>query len=963
MKQWIICTSLLLMYTLSYTQTASIKQFTQLDGLKVSEVTEALLTHDSLWWIWEGDRTISKFNRYSFQNEEPDFNAYILYNKVIGKDFTLIRSSEEMLYYQDQKFTSLMPLLYDIYGNNGNVLGHRNDSIFTFSQQNLTFDYITDIKKLKITYPCIAEEDTITRYYHFTDDDDYYLTLDALVRVKKSTKQCQRVKNPYLTSHLHGISSLISMNQILRSKAEDTIKTSSFYINSSHLNLLNITPNSIEDLGIHKTDQSFSYESFEDLTIVKPSHEGLELFNPNVRFFSNENPEMARALHTITEDAQGNIWFGDYRGGWSKWDNKEVKKMSKVHRILPGAINIDGIIYYTFDNFEGKSFGKIQNGRISTITDGLQPISGYMIKEFSDGHIFSLSNKHGAVLFKKENFPISPLKELKPETGLRFKYALCADQDLSGRFWLSKDGLAVYDVGQDSLACWTKADSLDNYFGSITISCDSMGSLWGGSTKGLYHIPDIHEIDITDKNVFDHATLVPLPNSTNHRIFGMTQVDSFLVIGGISHISFLSLPSFYRDPSNPIIYQLIFGEDIQGGGAEQNCFLMDSKRRFWIGCQEGAIMIDWDHFKFDQTKNEIQLERIKIGNSILKNQHISEIIIPTDNRNMEVHFGPKKNPSLLKNIFFEYAFINDSGDTISYKNRDQNGVYKIDYIPPDKYKLNIKASKHGVIMDEVNIDVKAPYALLENPIFWALTGGFALLILASFYQLRSKNKDRIYRKDLKLSLANQSLQKTRLQAIIASFNPHFINNSLHWAQSRYSRDKVLTVLIGRLSENIQYIFQQTRKGKALHNLSDELRLVDNYIEIQKIRFSDEFEYHPPRHIHGFENLKVPIMQLQIHVENAIEHGLSNQELSGYVKVSIEDDGRHLRIIIEDDGCGRVMARSIGSQGTQSGTKMLNEVHEILNSINEEEISTEYIDNHLGQHGTKVIIKIPKTLIE
>ena len=113
------------------------------------------------------------------------------------------------------------------------------------------------------------------------------------------------------------------------------------------------------------------------------------------------------------------------------------------------------------------------------------------------------------------------------------------------------------------------------------------------------------------------------------------------------------------------------------------------------------------------------------------------------------------------------------------------------------------------------------------------------------------------------------------------------------------------------------------------------------------------------------HISVPIMQIQIHVENAIEHGLRNKVEPGFVKISIMDQNEYIIITVEDDGIGRQKARSQHSQGTQQGTAMLKELHALLNKHNHFKISSQYHDLHLKDEegksmGTLVEIQIPKS---
>jgi LytS/YehU family sensor histidine kinase len=114
-----------------------------------------------------------------------------------------------------------------------------------------------------------------------------------------------------------------------------------------------------------------------------------------------------------------------------------------------------------------------------------------------------------------------------------------------------------------------------------------------------------------------------------------------------------------------------------------------------------------------------------------------------------------------------------------------------------------------------------------------------------------------------------------------------------------------------------------------------------------------------------EDVYVPIMSIQIHTENAIEHGIrNNRDGAGWVKISVEHELDRVVVRIEDSGVGRAKSREIKSLGTQYGTQMISDIEQIYNKFNILPISHRYEDdifmNEQGiRYGTRVIITFPK----
>ena len=147
--------------------------------------------------------------------------------------------------------------------------------------------------------------------------------------------------------------------------------------------------------------------------------------------------------------------------------------------------------------------------------------------------------------------------------------------------------------------------------------------------------------------------------------------------------------------------------------------------------------------------------------------------------------------------------------------------------------------------------------------------------------------------------AEKKLNDTRLRLFQTQLNPHFLSNtldSIKWSAKIHDINEIAS-----MSENLAAILRESISGNQLTTLKHELELIDNYIEIQRIRFSDSFSYEveiPPQ----LEDCLVPKLLLQPIVENAILHGLSEKE-NGYVSVYADQVGDNININVTDNGVG------------------------------------------------------------
>lgn len=187
-----------------------------------------------------------------------------------------------------------------------------------------------------------------------------------------------------------------------------------------------------------------------------------------------------------------------------------------------------------------------------------------------------------------------------------------------------------------------------------------------------------------------------------------------------------------------------------------------------------------------------------------------------------------------------------------------------------------------------------------------------------------------------------------------------------WMQSRFRKDEQVVDVIDRLAFNISSVFVQSRKGHAFHTIENEIKVTENFLAIQiatygsflEISFPDETDWFP------YKNILVPLLLFQIHVENAIEHGL-RKKAGGtkHLQLSFTNDSEYVIAIIEDNGIGRKASKERGSRGTQQGTSMLDRVFELFNQNNEFHFNTAYEDLYDANTGlatgTRVTIHIPK----
>ena len=214
----------------------------------------------------------------------------------------------------------------------------------------------------------------------------------------------------------------------------------------------------------------------------------------------------------------------------------------------------------------------------------------------------------------------------------------------------------------------------------------------------------------------------------------------------------------------------------------------------------------------------------------------------------------------------------------------------------------------------------------------------------------------IFRTLMKVQIKNK---KIALQSLRREMNPHFIFNSLnsvnHFIATNYE-----------LEAN-QYLtkFSKLMRGVMENSTEDfipfqqELDLLQNYLALEKTRFTDKFDYEiEVDESLNTQSLKVPGMLIQQFLENAIWHGLRYRTEKGFLSLKFKKNNDSLNIFIEDNGIGieESKKQKTEHQKSRKGRGMKNTLERIalLNDLYKKNILCDIKDS---ENGVLVFIKI------
>jgi hypothetical protein len=249
---------------------------------------------------------------------------------------------------------------------------------------------------------------------------------------------------------------------------------------------------------------------------------------------------------------------------------------------------------------------------------------------------------------------------------------------------------------------------------------------------------------------------------------------------------------------------------------------------------------------------------------------------------------------------------------------------------------------------------------------WALKilAGLALIgFMTWFIYLIQKKK---FEKAKEINRINSKLLELETKSVRSQMNPHFIFNSLNTLQRFILQHDFENshLYLSKFSVLLRKLLETSSSDYI--SLKDEKNILDLYLSIEKLRFSNIFEFKIESDISNEEKTFIPFMLVQPFVENAIWHGLLHKEGDCLLQLSFEDiDERRLKCIVDDNGVGLQASKSKGvfMAKKSMGIELIKQRLTLLESSTgvpcHIKITEKKYKNTNASEGTRVELIIPK----
>lgn len=206
-------------------------------------------------------------------------------------------------------------------------------------------------------------------------------------------------------------------------------------------------------------------------------------------------------------------------------------------------------------------------------------------------------------------------------------------------------------------------------------------------------------------------------------------------------------------------------------------------------------------------------------------------------------------------------------------------------------------------------------------------------------------------------------QEAEMRALQSQINPHFLVNSLSSIRfmAQVSRFEGIRKMAEALIKILSCSF---RSNQSTYTIREELEMLDSFIFLMSIRYSDGFQLEKEVDSRCLE-YHIPRLILQPLVENSIVHAFTEQEDIGIIKVLVYEEQEWVYLIVEDNGKGISEAQKerIFNQKEQEDNYSIGirNVYTRL-QLNYGENSVFSIDSKKGSY-TKIKIALKRKVVE
>jgi len=391
---------------------------------------------------------------------------------------------------------------------------------------------------------------------------------------------------------------------------------------------------------------------------------------------------------------------------------------------------------------------------------------------------------------------------------------------------------------------------------------------------------------------------------------------------------------------------------------------IDRNGKIWIN-QYTAVCKSIDSFAqpIATVNPHLAISHIKVNNKPKEfNRNLEQTVnieFNSDDENLEIGFY-LINPKDPKKTHYAYKLEGHDKNWIETRT---NRSARYERLKKGSYIFSVRTEENGRTIERKLLNINQNRAILSNDMIRFISIGLlTLLTLLALFQ----RSVRLNQRDKMRSKFDRDLAELEIQGIRSQLNPHFLFNSLnsikHFIQ--LGDNKTAALYLSKFSSLMRNTLNHSRSD--LITLEEELKSLKLFLELEKMRFEDKFEFEinidPSLKL---EEIQIPPMVLQPFAENAIWHGLLHKSTPGLLYINVQLSTDTLEVTILDDGIGRARAAELKSKSAErhkiEGLKVTQNRMDLLSKLYKEKTSIRIQDLFSKDkiaEGTRVTLNFP-----
>jgi ligand-binding sensor domain-containing protein len=581
--------------------------------------------------------------------------------------------------------------------------------------------------------------------------------------------------------------------------------------------------------------------------------------------------------------------------------------------------------------FDGEFYINSTNGVLTYKNKELRRLEGLPTEQVYTSLLDTVNRRILFSSFKNGIFSWSKGKLLKEEfkcNSSDFDRIYSMEYDKNGSLYVGSDrSVAIVSPKHCNALKDTNGDSIRGAYAMVR---DLKNNMWFGNDYGLF--------------LFDGVKISRMNHDfLNHTIRALKIVNGDqMLIGTSKGVGVFFLDTFFAKREVEI-KSYDFRNGYEGGEVNYAGFYQDREGIIWIAAALGVVRMDPAWIRIDTIPVATEISQFQVYSDesswvALHSDPTGAFKLDHNHNQIRISFNSVNLKSPQRD-FYQFRLVGLS-DQWGFPTQEMFAVFN--NLKPGGYKFEVKARNK----DDLWMEQPASLIIDIQPA-WYQTNWFKLFFLIIVFSIITSSTFLLtryaQRQKLNRVKKDQELAELNLAAIRNQLEPHFVFNvlnSIGYAIRANETDMAYDHLT-KFSSLIRKWLKST--GESMLTLEAELELVKEYLDLEKFRFEERLNYKIEVEEGVPLDFKIPRMILQIPVENAVKHGISGHPDGGSLLIKVDNLSNGIRILVRDNGIGRIAAAKRTSAGNQKGIKLLEKLLSHVRDFNLYDVNYQVID--------------------